>query len=230
MSRSFPSAQLDTRYPRLEDDPWVITYTADDSAGNRATAFRRVLVVCEAAERVCYGNETADGLLGCSTGGICGVALTQSTGSGPSSGPSSSGGSSGGSSSSGTGTNTPPAITLQGDSLVAMLAGSGPYAKCSASAGALDTRCDPGATATDAEDGPLTRQVRACGTSGGGSPSLFDSVGLAACGIDTTMAGEYNVNFTVADSRGALAWASRTVRVCSSDEVVCDDLSCSNGE
>jgi hypothetical protein len=79
-----------------------------------------------------------------------------------------------------------------------------------------------------AEDGNLTPFLRACGDVFGGSGSRGS--GVAACGIDLRVSGDYTVNFTATDSAGATAWAARTVRVCPTMEVVCGDLTCSVGE
>ena len=52
LARSLPpgAASLDTRVPRGEADPWLLTYQVADSAGNRAVAFRRVVVLCPPGE------------------------------------------------------------------------------------------------------------------------------------------------------------------------------------
>ncbi|KXZ53417.1 hypothetical protein GPECTOR_7g1315 [Gonium pectorale] len=210
LARQYPAeGPLDTRVPRSDSDPYLITYIATDSAGNRAVAFRRVYVVCPQGERVCDADETIDGTVACSSGGgICGVPGVGS-----------------GSQFRWQDLNTPPELKLGGDALVAMVAdGEGGYAPCTRQSGFQDL-CDPGATATDAEDGNLGPLVRACGALFGGSSGYGGS--LAACGLNTAVPGDYVINFTVVDSGGASAWAARTLRVCPRDEVVCDDLSCS---
>ncbi|GFR49555.1 hypothetical protein Agub_g11601 [Astrephomene gubernaculifera] len=226
LARSFPSGgPLDTRVPRGESNPYLITYVATDSAGNRAIAYRRVYVLCPTGERVCGAEETADGVAACSSGGgICGVVYSASNITSSASSSSSSGSGVGGS-------NSPPVLTLLGDSTVAMVADQGggytEYTPCTRLSG-VKAICDPGVTASDAEDGNLGLLVRACGalyTSSGRSGSTSSS--LAACGINTAVPNDYVVNFTVTDSAGATAWAVRTVRVCPADEVVCLDLSCS---
>ncbi|EFJ43198.1 hypothetical protein VOLCADRAFT_96666 [Volvox carteri f. nagariensis] len=215
VARSYPAeGALDTRIPRAQSDPYLITYIATDSAGNRAVAFRRVYVICADGERVCGANETEDGLAACSTAGICGV--SGGGGGGGSSG--------GGSSTTAAGTNTPPQITLLGEPVVALVEGQfRSYAPCTRQSGLRDI-CDPGVVATDAEDGNLGPLVRLCG---GGVSS---GVGLASCGIDTAAAGTYVINYTVTDSGGAAAWVARTLLICPSSEVVCTaggGLSCS---
>ncbi|KXZ53422.1 hypothetical protein GPECTOR_7g1320 [Gonium pectorale] len=210
LARHYPAeGPLDTRVPRADSDPYLITYIATDSAGNRAIAFRRVYVVCPQGERVCDADETIDGTVACSSGGgICGVPGIGS-----------------GSQFRWQDSNTLPELKLEGDALVAMVAdGEGGYAPCTRQSGFRDL-CDPGATATDAEDGNLGPLVRACGALFGGSDGYGGN--LAACGLNTAVPGDYVINFTVVDSGGASAWAARTLRICPRDEVVCDDLSCS---
>ncbi|GFR51054.1 hypothetical protein Agub_g13376 [Astrephomene gubernaculifera] len=216
VARSHPTGSpLDTRVPRNESDPYVITYIATDSAGNRAVAFRRVYVVCPDGERVCSTFETSNGLPACSIGGgMCGPTPAHAI-----------------SSSAAAVSNTPPVVTLLGKALVAMVAdGGGGYGPCTQFSSTMDL-CDPGVTATDVEDGNLGPQVRACGElynialSNGGSSRSSNS--LAACRINTAVAREYQINYTVTDSAGATVWTARTVRVCPGSEVVCSDQSCS---
>ncbi|GLI64586.1 hypothetical protein VaNZ11_007845, partial [Volvox africanus] len=245
LARSLPSeGQLNTRVPRGESNPYLITYIATDSAGNRAVAFRRVYVLCPDGERVCSPDETEDGLAACSTAGICGLQAlgnvdittttsslsTSSTSSVVSSKSTTSSSTSANTSSSSTTTataasskiNTPPVLVLKGNPLIAIVEGQySTYAPCTQQSG-LGDLCDPGVTATDAEDGNLGPLVGVCGgPTGGGS--------LAACGIDTGAAGTYTINFTVVDSAGAAAFVTRVLRVCPSGEVVCEaDLTCSS--
>ncbi|GFR45387.1 hypothetical protein Agub_g6765, partial [Astrephomene gubernaculifera] len=220
LARSYPSGYpLDTHVPRDESNPFVIAYTAWDSAGNVAVAFRRVYVVCPEGERVCSAADTSDGVPTCSVGGgICGTTITQ-TSSNTSISPAAAA------------VNTPPVLTLLGKTLAAMVAdGGGGYGPCMQPAGITDL-CDPGVTAVDAEDGNLGPLVRACGevytvTASIGGVSRTRS-SLAACSINTAVPGDYVVNYTVSDSGGAAVWAVRTLRVCPQSEYVCSDNSCS---
>ncbi len=56
--------------------------------------------------------------------------------------------------------------------------------------------------------------------------------GISQCGVDLTMAGRYNVNFSLVASSGLAAWAARQIvvqAVCVSGEAPCQDGSCSSG-
>ncbi|MFH0804277.1 MAG: DUF5011 domain-containing protein [Candidatus Zambryskibacteria bacterium] len=82
--------------------------------------------------------------------------------------------------------NTPPAITLIGANPLNLTIG--------------DTFTDPGATATDTEDGDLTSAIITSGT------------------VDTAIVGSYEITYSVTDSGGLSASVTRTVVV--SDVVV----------
>ncbi len=227
--RTLPQGQppLDTRVPRALDAPYLITYLAADSAGNRQLAFRRVLVACPAGERRCEPSETADGVAACSEEGICGVAQVPTTTTSKTTSTRSSGSSRSSStaSSSSSSFNTPPVLTLQGEPLVAFTAGpDAAYLPCTPRSAITDL-CDPGALAQDAEDGAITPLVRACGAVFAGAGG-----GLSACGVKPRVAGEYPITFTVVDTGGLAATVVRLVRVCPPEEVVCGDLTCSVGE
>ncbi|HOQ88891.1 MAG TPA: DUF5011 domain-containing protein, partial [Candidatus Hydrogenedentes bacterium] len=77
----------------------------------------------------------------------------------------------------------PPVITLNGDNPVILECG-------------VDSYVEPGATAVDTRDGDLTGSI------------VIDSSGL-----NTGVAGTYQVLYTVSDSLGNLAQAARTVVV-----------------
>jgi hypothetical protein len=77
--------------------------------------------------------------------------------------------------------NSPPTISLNGDATVSILFG-----------GAFN---DPGATATDAEDGNLTSRI------------------AVVSDLDTGVAGDYTITYTATDSAGASASLSRIVTV-----------------
>ncbi len=76
-------------------------------------------------------------------------------------------------------TNTPPVITLVGTNPITLTTGA--------------TFTDPGATATDAEDGNLTSSIVTTGT------------------VNTSVPGTYTITYTVTDSKGASASVTRTV-------------------
>ena len=75
--------------------------------------------------------------------------------------------------------NNPPAITIIGDNPLNLTVGN--------------AFTDPGATATDSEDGDLTSAIITTGT------------------VDTTVAGSYEITYSVTDSGGLSASATRTV-------------------
>ena len=77
--------------------------------------------------------------------------------------------------------NSPPAISLNGNARVSILFG-----------GAFN---DPGATATDAEDGNLTSRI------------------AVVSDLDSGVAGDYTITYTATDSAGASAPVSRSVTV-----------------
>jgi hypothetical protein len=77
--------------------------------------------------------------------------------------------------------NTPPIITLLGDNPINITVG--------------DTFIDPGATATDVEDGDLTGSIITTGT------------------VDTAVVGAYTITYTVTDSGGLTDTKTRTVNV-----------------
>lgn len=78
-------------------------------------------------------------------------------------------------------TNTPPTITLIGDNPFNIIVGN--------------TFTDPGATATDTEDGDLTSKIISTST------------------VDTAVVGTYKVDYSVTDSGGLSASTTRTVIV-----------------
>lgn len=163
----------DTSRPTDPSQPYLLAYDVSDSTGNKATTqFRRILVVCPTGERVCLGTETADGLLACSTSSICGVSSDSSSSLATSSSSSETGASAPVSIAAAVRVvNTAPVMALLGDGEVTLVAGSGTYSKCAAGASQLETQCDPGVTATDAEDGLLTPQVSK--ESGGALPATW---------------------------------------------------------
>ena len=121
----------------------------------------------------------------------------------------------------------PPTLTLRGPTHVTVEAHAG-YTRCGAAAPMTEV-CDHGATAADVADGDLTIRVAACATTA--APHPFSMVGVAGCVVDTAVPGVYPVTFSVANSAGAVAEATRFVTVkrrCDRGEVLCADLvSCS---
>lgn len=78
-------ADVDTTTPTPSKKPYVVTYFAADSAGNKAMAKRMVTIVCPDAETLCCGSKKVtdeeasdcsdpDGL-SCTSGGAAAVEL-----------------------------------------------------------------------------------------------------------------------------------------------------------
>lgn len=105
--------------------------------------------------------------------------------------------------------------------------------------------CDRGATAHDAEDGPLTQSVSVCAAGAPSRATFFSRVGLAPCAASLAapegetgpvltaqgawvVPGSFALAFTVADSGGLSAEATRTVLVCPRTERVCGPGACSS--
>jgi len=83
-----------------------------------------------------------------------------------------------------------------------------PYGKCS-TPWLQELPCDRGAAATDPVEGDVTAFIDACTP---GHP--FPDFGLTPCGINTSVAGEYTVTFSIVDSASSERVAvSRTVVV-----------------
>jgi hypothetical protein len=120
-----------------------------------------------------------------------------------------------------------PTVTLKGAAVLTVQQGAA-YVACAPGA-PLSAPCDRGATAHDATDGVLTSRVEAC--SNATRTYFFKDVGVAGCGVDTMVPGQYNVTFSVTSSSGATAYAVRTLVVaakCAPSEVLCADrVSCS---
>jgi hypothetical protein len=84
--------------------------------------------------------------------------------------------------------NTPPVITVLGDNPLTLVIGN--------------VFTDPGATATDAQDGDLTDEIITTGTST----------------VDVNTLGDYTVTYTVEDSGGLTDLKTRTVRIVPADD------------
>jgi len=206
---AFGAAAVDVDVVTPETSPYLVTYDVQDAAGNAApTQRRRVYVVneCGLGERLCASSQT------CSAGGVCsGLADSMA------------------SVEKVIVVNQPPSLQLVGPARVEVMQFE-PYAVCTPSS-PLSAVCDRGATATDAEDGNLQARVLAC--SPDGARNRWDVKGVSGCGVNTTVAGNYVIVYSVYDSVGAAAYVNRTVTVrglCPSGEVLCSDgVTCSEG-
>lgn len=88
------------------------------------------------------------------------------------------------------------------------------------------TRFMQGVTAWHSIDGDLTSYVDACQ-----SHYRFSVHGLCACGVDTSVLGNYTVSFFISDPRMPSGPSvTRTIivhPVCGPEQVLCNDLTCS---
>ena len=139
----------------------------------------------------------------------------------------------------------PPIIELLGPSLV-FLAQGADYFACTAASPPKEV-CDRGALAYSTAEGDLTHKVLACSPPDlqlkelRSEDHLFDSHGIAPCGIDTTIPGNWSITFTVQSRQNPLVVANVTRSLiipssCDVGERLCPDsvkcskqLVCSNG-
>ncbi|KAK3260700.1 hypothetical protein CYMTET_30357, partial [Cymbomonas tetramitiformis] len=216
--QSFGVGAVDTTMP--SEEPYVVTYSVDDAAGNSAACMRRRVYVvdpCGGAgvdggdEQVC--EELADGGVTCSVSGLCeNMDFTSESGDEEEA------------------TQTPLTLTLRGDSDVEIPLGT-TYTACPAEGPRAGEVCDPGASATDDLDGDLTGRVLAC--SPDGQSNRFAVRGVGGCAVQGDVPGVYNITFSVANSAGTVASATRSVSVtasCGQDyEKLCSDhVTCSS--
>ena len=120
-----------------------------------------------------------------------------------------------------------PVIELVGPAVLTLPQGM-PYAACSPEDPPGRT-CDRGALAYSIDEGDLTSQVSVCSSSAGSSSSTFQSAGLAACAIDTTVPGNRSITFTVRSMKdpSIMAEATRVLVIhhsCDVGERLCGDM------
>lgn len=160
--QSFGAGAVDTSIPTApgKDFGFVVEYYVEDRSKNAAPVARRLIrIVCPGSERYCSDPET--GKPTCTSKGICGASALLSI---PSSSAAASGGvasASRAASSPAAAVPTPPSISLLAPGAVQITAGA-VYDRCAESA-AINEVCERGATAEDAKDGNLDRQVLVCG-------------------------------------------------------------------
>ncbi|KAK3237662.1 hypothetical protein CYMTET_52282 [Cymbomonas tetramitiformis] len=228
---AFGAGAIDTSLAR--SDPYTIVYSVSDHAGNAAVEVqRRVYVTNPCAddaaggstegERVCHVDEASRAVT-CSESGLCvSLQLEEEEVVVPP---------------------DAPVLELAGPSAIEIPEGGEPYAVCPEGGERLGQVCDKGATATDALDGDLTARILAC--SPDGASMRLDTKGVSACGVDTDVPGVYLVTFSVSNSAGLSAYATRNVTItpacpigevlcrsgeaCSSDGVCLQDLSGAGG-
>lgn len=213
---------ISTSSPTDPSNPFVITYDVKDNANppNAArTVTRRVFVVCPSPEFICPNTGGQDTQLQCSSSRICGVASTP-TASTPSS------------------SNTAPAaaltnysITLNGPSSVTINLGA-QYRPCFS---ALNINCDLGATATLLSPGDYTNSIVACANQVAPGVRLlpYPQSGLSYCSFQTTIAGTYNITFSLilgsSSTGGSSPRVNRTLIVipeCLAGEYLCGVSCC----
>ncbi|KAK3271664.1 hypothetical protein CYMTET_20002 [Cymbomonas tetramitiformis] len=155
-----------------EDQPWVVTYGAADSAGNLAKEVERRVVVVDS----CPGERLCGDAVTCSVAGLCRQEPPQPSARAQ-----------------------PPLLTLVGPAEVGLPEGST-------------------VEAADPVEGDLGELVLACGKS-------WRKYGVSACGVVAgSPPGSYSIHFTVTNSAGMQAAATRVVIVqpqCDAREALC---------
>ena len=190
----FGAKRVSTKTPTNE--AYRILYAATDGAGNTACCIEKhVSVVSQCgAEPVCDGGT-------CGVRGSCFAAGAFPLA--PASVPTAA-------------TNSLPTIRLRGSSEVHIAFGM-VYSACQQGrVPTQDLPCDPGAMASDYEDGDLTPFVTACGR-----PFAKDQ--LAGCNLRLD-AGTFSITFAVADSSGRSASVTRRVTVLPDPTVITTSL------
>lgn len=203
-----------------------IEYRVSDLSGNAAVPARRLLrLVCPAAELPC---EDEAGLPACTVHGICGApaaALAAADAAASSSG------------STGDDASVEidprlPVLRIAGPAVIEVLQ-LGVYDRCTAGT-RVGSACDPGAVAYDARDGNLDLRVRVCGQPlRATAPDQQLAPILLACNVSTDVPGLYDIAFSVENSAGFSAAASRSLivlSICPAGERLCPDrTTCSDG-
>ena len=217
------SGALDTRHPTGPSEPYSLRFTVADSAGNTASAVRRIHVVCPPGTSFCPADEFWPGSEpACAAMGACGLNAALLIGGADAAG--------------GRGLvpeggllqlmldpldralrdqPLPPVLRLLGPEVVRVPQGA-PYYACEAGAPARVV-CDRGAAASDPNTGgDLTAAVAVCPADSDlmGPFHLFSAEGVAPCAIDTSVPGNHTVSFAVRLPRqdGGAAVSSSAVR------------------
>ncbi|KAK3249783.1 hypothetical protein CYMTET_40800 [Cymbomonas tetramitiformis] len=210
---SYGGKLVDTAVATPTDQPYVITYSVTDSAGNKAADVKRRVYVdnpcASMGERVCHSSANGSAVCSESDGQLCPGFITEDeeVPDEP---------------------ETTPNIELIGPAAISVPQGE-PYAACPVEHAVLSLTCDRGAAATDDVDGDLTDRVVAC--SPDGVANRFANLGLSGCSIDTNLPGTHAIVFTVTNSVGLNSCVTRNLTViaaCPMGESLCaDDVSCS---
>ena len=195
----FGVGSVDTSRLRYPDDPspqpFIVTYSASDNAGNEAPVVRRrVYVVCTDDSGAVLPRCEGDDDICPGAGGVCGVAALSFEEDQERK------------------ENEPPTMlpeaTVQPDYLRSVeINETQPYVPCTPDL-PKSVICEPGVTASDPEEGDITRFVKACGQN-------FARNGLAGCAIDhmTPSTEPYEVSFEACDSAGICVTRRREVYV-----------------
>eukprot|EP00892_Ulva_mutabilis_P003917 jgi/Ulvmu1/1898/UM012_0056.1 len=179
------AAAVQTAHPTPEGQPFRITYTVADSAGNVAVALRNVYVDCPAGRRRCVAEDYGGWYCSLDTQVCVGVADMVRTAAA-----------------------VATELTLLGAAEVWVQMGVG-YGRCPDGEYPLLLSCDPGAVARHPVEGDVTAYITACG-----ARYLFTEYGVAACGINATVIGDYTITFALQDSgTGVVVEAQRVVHV-----------------
>ncbi|KAK3274903.1 hypothetical protein CYMTET_16937 [Cymbomonas tetramitiformis] len=210
---SYGGKLVDTAVATPTDQPYVITYSVTDSAGNKAADVKRRVYVdnpcASMGERVCHSSANGSAVCSESDGQLCSSFITEDEEEPDE-------------------PETAPNIELIGPAAISVPQGE-PYAACPVEHAVLSLTCDRGAAVTDDVDGDLTDRVVAC--SPDGVANRFANLGLSGCSIDTNLPGTHAIVFTVTNSVGLNSCVTRNLTViaaCPMGESLCaDDVSCS---
>eukprot|EP00854_Cymbomonas_tetramitiformis_P003615 gene3615-4547_t len=196
---------VDTSEPTPSEEPFVITYSVADTAGNEAQVTRRRIYVHDPCPggRLCSSGQCSEAGSNLCTAVDFGEAEAEAEVEGPH-------------------------VALVGASQVTVALGAA-YVACSAESPRSDV-CDPGADASDALEGDLRTLLLAC--SPDGERNRFEERGIGGCPFDSQVPAVYSLLFEVFNSGGASASAVRNVTVqasCPPGESLClSGLTCSS--
>ena len=229
--------EIDFTIPTGPGDPHIFEYRVKDAMGNEGIAKRELHISCPEPAVMCEATQLEGMGQGnvvkrsCGLLGACGMSMAFVLG-----------GAGEGDAESMltrvmpklTRPQDQPIIELLGPSVV-ILAQGADYFACTANSPSKEV-CDHGALASSAAEGDLTPQVLACAPSEPqlqmllGEDHLFDSHGVAPCGVDTTIPGNWSLTFSVQSSKNPALVASvtRTLVItpsCDVGERLCADLS-----
>ena len=232
--------EIDFTIPTDPGDPHIFEYRVKDAMGNEGIAKRELHISCPESAALCketllegmgQGNVAK---MSCGLLGACGMSMAFGLGGAEEGDPDSMLTRVMPKPDANTILEDQPIIHLLGPS-VAILAQGADYFACTANSPPKEV-CDPGALASSAAEGDLTPQVLACAPPEPklqmllGEDHLFDSHGIAPCGVDTTIPGNRSLTFSIQSRKNPslVASVTRTLVIapaCDVEERLCADLS-----